>query len=236
MKRGIKKVVATVFSNRSTLIMDDMRRMLGGLLILISITGMCACGHSNDNNAATTEETSVNMTEEIAQMEEHTVVESGSISVATTMDENGELADYVNVSVIDTYVETEKITEASLDLLQNVTGVFIDDEGNLLDGYSFVGVKLNIDSEKDLTINTSSFILRGINNDEYFDASCFYQDGNRTSSDVHEGGNAQLQTGTTEITVGFFADTDMMKCEKFLLIPTVIETEDSQNNYIEITI
>ena len=28
----------------------------------------------------------------------------------------------------------------------------------------------------------------------------------------------------------------MMKCEKFLLIPTVIETEDGQNHYIEITI
>lgn len=34
----------------------------------------------------------------------------------------------------------------------------------------------------------------------------------------------------------FFADEAMMKCEKFLLIPTVIETEDSQNHYIEITI
>lgn len=209
-----------------------MRRILCGLLIWVSITGLCACGQVNDKK----EEVPVDMSREIGQMEEHAVDESGSVSVATTMDENGELTNYVNVSVVDTYVETEKITEASLDLLQDVTGAFIDDKGNLLDGYSFIGVKLNINSKKDLNINTASFVLRGINNDEYFDASCFYQDGKRTSSDVHEGGIAEIQTGTTEITVGFFADEEMMKCEKFILIPTVIETEDSQNNYIEITI
>ena len=209
-----------------------MRRILCGLLIWVSITGLCACSQVDDN----TEEVPVDMSEEISQMEKHAVGESESVSIATTTDENGELTNYVNVSVVDTYVETEKITEASLDLLQDVTGAFIDNKGNLLDGYSFVGVKLNIKSEKDLNINTASFVLRGISNDEYFDATCFYQDGKRTSSDVHEGGIAEIQTGTTEITVGFFADAEMMKCEKFLLIPTVIETEDSQNNYIEITI
>lgn len=209
-----------------------MRRILCGLLIWVSITGLCACSQVDDN----TEEVPVDMSEEISQMEKHAVGESESVSIATTTDENGELTNYVNVSVVDTYVETEKITEASLDLLQDVTGAFIDNKGNLLDGYSFVGVKLNIKSEKDLNINTASFVLRGISNDEYFDATCFYQDGKRTSSDVHEGGIAEIQTGTTEITVGFFADEEMKKCEKFLLIPTVIETEDSQNNYIEITI
>lgn len=209
-----------------------MRRMLGGLMILTLIIGLCACSQVDDN----TKEVPVDMSEEISQMEEHAVGESESISIATTMDESGELTNYVNVSVVDTYVETEKITEASLDLLQDVIGAFIDEQGNLLDGYSFVGVKLNINSEKNLNINTASFVLRGISNDEYFDASCFYQDGKRTGSDVHEAGIAKIQTGTTEITVGFFADEEMMKCEKFILIPTVIETENSQNNYIEITI
>ena len=144
--------------------------------------------------------------------------------------------DHVDVSAADTYVETGKITEASLDLLKDVTGAFIDEQGNLLDGYSFVGVKLNIRSEKELNINTASFVLRGISKDEYFDASCFYQDGKRTGTDVHEGGIAVVHPGTTELTVGFFADEAMMKCEKFFLIPTVIETEDSQDHYIEITI
>ena len=192
-----------------------MRRMWSLLLILLTITGMCACSHSNDKND-TAEEPPVNMTEEI--------------------DENGELTDHVDISAADTYVETGKITEASLDLLKDVTGAFIDEQGNLLDGYSFVGVKLNINSEKDLNINTASFVLRGISNDEYFDASCFYQDGKRTGTDVHEGGIAVVHPGTTELTVGFFADEAMMKCEKFFLIPTVIETEDSQDHYIEITI
>lgn len=91
--------------------------------------------------------------------------------------------DHVDVSAADTYVETGKITEASLDLLKDVTGAFIDEQGNLLDGYSFVGVKLNIRSEKELKINTASFVLRGISKDEYFDASCFYQDGERTGTD-----------------------------------------------------
>lgn len=212
-----------------------MRRMWSLMLILLSITGMCACSQPNDKND-TAEDKPVNMTEEIAQMEEYAVGESESVSIATAMDENGELADYVDVSAADTYVETGKITEASLDLLKDVTGAFIDEQGNLLDGYSFVGVKLNIRSEKELNINTASFVLRGISNDEYFDASCFYQDGERTGTDVHEGGIAVVHPGTTELTVGFFADEEMMKCEKFLLIPTVIETEDSQNNYIEITI
>lgn len=209
-----------------------MRRILSGFLMVFLITGMCACSRS-DNSM---EEESANMKEEIAQMEEHAVGKNESILAATSMDENGKLADYIDVSVTDTYVETKKITKASLDLLKDVTGAFIDDEGNLLDGYSFVSVKLNINSEKDLSINTASFILRGINGDEYFDASCFYQDGKRTSSDIHQGGVAEIQQGITEITVGFFADEAMMKCEKFLLIPTVIETEESQNNYIEITI
>ena len=209
-----------------------MRRRSSGLLILISITGMCACRRPDDN----TEEAKVNMQEEITQMEEHAVGESESISIAANLDENGEFTDYIDMRGVDSYVETEKITKASIDLLQDVTGVFIDDKGNLLDDYSFVGVKLNINSQKDLNINTASFILRGINNDEYFDAGCFYQDGKRISSDIHEGGIAEIQSGTTEITVGFFADEEMIKCEKFLLIPTVIETEDSQNNYIEIEI
>lgn len=208
-----------------------MKRVLSGLLILFTITGMCACSYLDNNT-----EESVNMKEEINQMEEYTVGTGESISIATNMDESGELTDFVNMSIVDTYVESEKITKASLDLLQDVIGAFIDEQGNLLDGYSFVGVKLNINSEKDLNINTASFVLRGISNDEYFDASCFYQDGKRTGSDVHENGIAEIQQGTTEITVGFFADEEMMKCEKFILIPTVIETEDSQNNYIEITI
>ena len=212
-----------------------MRRMWRLLLILLTITGMCACSHSNDKND-TAEEPPVNMTEEIAQMEEYAVGESESVSIATAMDENGELTDHVDISAADTYVETGKITEASLDLLKDVTGAFIDEQGNLLDGYSFVGVKLNIRSEKELNINTASFVLRGISNDEYFDASCFYQDGEKTGTDVHEGGIAVVHPGTTELTVGFFADEEMMKCEKFLLIPTVIETEDSQDHYIEITI
>ena len=209
-----------------------MRRMWSLLLILLTIIGMCACSQPND----TAEDKPVDMTEEIAQMEEYAVGESESVSIATAMDENGELTDHVDVSVVDTYVETGKITEASLDLLKDVTGAFIDEQGNLLDGYSFVGVKLNIRSEKELNINTASFVLRGISKDEYFDASCFYQDGKRTGTDVHEGGIAVVHPGTTELTVGFFADEEMMKCEKFLLIPTVIETEDSQNHYIEITI
>lgn len=209
-----------------------MRRMWSLLLILLTIIGMCACSQPND----TAEDKPVDMTEEIAQMEEYAVGESESVSIATAMDENGELTDHVDVSVVDTYVETGKITEASLDLLKDVTGAFIDEQGNLLDGYSFVGVKLNIRSEKELNINTASFVLRGISNDEYFDASCFYQDGEKTGTDVHEGGIAVVHPGTTELTVGFFADEEMMKCEKFLLIPTVIETEDSQNHYIEITI
>ena len=129
-----------------------MRRILCGLLIWVSVTGLCACGQTDDN----TEEVPADMSEEISQMEENAVGENESVSIPTTMDENGELTDYVNVSVVDTYVETEKITEASLDLLQDVTGAFIDDKGNLIDGYSFIGVKLNINSEKDLNINTAS--------------------------------------------------------------------------------
>ena len=209
-----------------------MRRMWSLLLILLTIIGMCACSQPND----TAEDKPVDMTEEIAKMEEHAVGEGESVSIAAAMDENGELTDHVDVSAADTYVETGKITEASLDLLKDVTGAFIDEQGNLLDGYSFVGVKLNIRSEKELNINTASFVLRGISKDEYFDASCFYQDGKRTGTDVHEGGIAVVHPGTTELTVGFFADEAMMKCEKFFLIPTVIETEDSQNHYIEITI
>ncbi len=209
-----------------------MRRILSVLLIVFIITGMCACGRSENN----TKEESANMKEEIAQMAEHAVGEGESVSVAANMDENGEITDYIDVSVADTYVETEKITKASLDLLKDVTGAFIDNEGNLLDGYSFVGVKLNITSEKDLSINTASFILRGISGDKYFDASCFYQDGKRTSSDIHQGGVAEIKQGMTEITVGFFADESMMKSKKFFLIPIVIETEDGQNNYIETAI
>ena len=95
-----------------------MRRILCGLLIWVSITGLCACSQVDDN----TEEVPVDMSEEISQMEKHAVGESESVSIATTTDENGELTNYVNVSVVDTYVETEKITEASLDLLQDVTG------------------------------------------------------------------------------------------------------------------
>ena len=86
----------------------------------------------------------------------------------------------------------------------NIKAKSIDEQGNLLDGYSFVGVKLNIRSEKELNINTASFVLRGISKDEYFDASCFYQDGKRTGTDVHEGEIAVVHTVTTELTVGFF--------------------------------
>ncbi len=82
-------------------------------------------------------------------MEEHAIKGNTSVSIATNTDENGELIDYVDVSVVDSYVETEKVTKAS-------------------------------------------FILRGINHGEYFDVSCFYQDGKRVSNDVHESGIVEL--------------------------------------------
>ena len=119
-----------------------MRKIWMGLLILISIAGLCACSHFNKN----TEEMPIDMEEEISKMEEYTVDESTPVSIATNVDENGELTDYVEVSVTDSYVETEKITKESLDLLKNVIGAFIDEDGNLLEGYSFVGVKLNMNS------------------------------------------------------------------------------------------
>lgn len=209
-----------------------MKRIFSGLLVLFLIMGMSACGNPNDDS----EDIAADVKEEISRMEEHAVGADKAVSVPTNVDENGEFTDYIDVSVVDSYVETERITKASLDLLQDVVGAFIDDKGNLLDGYSFVGVKLNIDSEKNLDIYTTSFQLRGISNDEYLDAGCFYQDGKRISDDVHDGGTAKLQEGTTEITVGFFAEEEMMKCEKFLLIPVVIDTEASQDNYIEIAL
>ncbi len=209
-----------------------MRRIVCGLLVLISITGLCACNQLKEDK----EEMTVDVEQEISQMEEQVVEETSSVSVASNVNENGELIDYIEVSVEDSYVETEKITKASLDLLTNVVGAFIDDEGNLLDGYSFVGIKLNIDTEKNLNVNTASFVLRAVNNGEYHDAGCFYHDGQRISDDVHQGGQAELQQGTTEITVGFFADKEVMESEKFLLVPKIIDTEDSQNNYIEVAI
>jgi hypothetical protein len=209
-----------------------MRKIRMGLLILISIAGLCACSHFNKN----TEEMTIDMEEEISKMEEYTVDENTPVSIATNVDENGELTDYVEVSVTDSYAETEKITKESLDLLKNVIGAFIDEDGNLLEGYSFVGVKLNMNSEKNLNVNTTSFKLKGIYNGEYLTADCFYQDGKRISSDIHDGGFAEIQQGTTEITVGFFVDKEMMKSEKFFLEPMVFETENSQNNYIEITL
>ena len=69
----------------------------------------------------------------------------------------------------------------------NIKAKSIDEQGNLLDGYSFVGVKLNIRSEKELNINTASFVLRGISKDGYFDASCFYQDGERALMSTRAG-------------------------------------------------
>ena len=209
-----------------------MRRVLSGVLILFSIIGVCACSQANEEQG----EQVVNVTEEIDQMKEHAVDKDKSVSVATYVDDNDELVGYVDIKVIDTYVETEKIEKASLDFLKNHIGMFIDDAGMLLDGYSFVGVKLNINSEEDLNINTAGFTLKGTNNDEIFGAGCFYQDGQRISDDVHQGGVAKLQKGTTEITVGFFADENLMKCEEIFLIPTVFATEESQDNYIEITI
>lgn len=49
-----------------------MRRILCGLLIWVSITGLCACSQVDDN----TEEVPVDMSEEISQMEKHAVGES----------------------------------------------------------------------------------------------------------------------------------------------------------------
>lgn len=209
-----------------------MGKIRMGLLILISVVGLCACSHSNKN----TEEIPSDMEEEISKMEENTVEESTPVSIATNVEENGEFTDYIDVSVGDSYVETEKITKESLDLLKNVVGAFIDEEGNLLEGYSFVGVKLNINSEKNLNVNTASFKLKGIDHGEYHVTDCLYQDGKRISGDIHEGGLAEIQQGTTEITVGFFVDKEMMKSEKFFLEPIVFETEESQNKYIEITL
>ena len=70
-----------------------MRRILSVLLIVFIITGMCACGRSENN----TKEESANMKEEIAQMAEHAVGEGESVSVAANMDENGEITDYIDV-------------------------------------------------------------------------------------------------------------------------------------------
>lgn len=201
-------------------------------LLLISVA-LCGCGKSA-NPAVQTVETDIDMTSEINQMESTAAEEKESISVATTLDESGELTDFIDVSVTDTYVEKGTLTKPSLDYLKAVQGAYIDEKGNLLDGRSFVGVKLNIRSEKNLEIYTTSIVLRGVKGNNYSIASCFYHDGKRISTNGHDDGIAEIQAGTTELTVGFFADEEMMKSEKFYLDMKFFETDEQQKNYIEI--
>ena len=192
-----------------------MKRIGSSLLIISLVIGLSACGNLNDNNA---EESTADMQEQIGEMKEQAVKENSSVSVATNTDKNGELKDYIDISIEKVYVETDKITNESIDELEDVIGAFIDEKGNLLDNYSFVAVKLKISSEKNTEINTGSFLLRGIKNGEYLDAECFYQDGKKISGEKHESGIVEVQKGITEITVGFFADEDMMNSEQFFFI------------------
>lgn len=40
----------------------------------------------------------------------------------------------------------------------------------------------------------------------------------------------------TEVTIGFFADEEMMKSEKFYLVPEFFDNGEEQGNYIELTL
>lgn len=213
-----------------------MRRIVAifSSVVVLSL-GLYGCNDSVGNTED--QETTYDMAGAISQMESAAIKESKTISVATNMDEDGKLVDFIDVSVEESYIEKEKITKASLEPLKNTPDVFVDQKGNLKEGYSFVGVKMNIGSEKDLKINISSFKIRGIANGEYLSAECFYQDGKNISDNVHDIGMAEIKKGNrTEITLGFFADEEMMKSEKFYLVPEFFDIGEDQGNYIELAL
>ena len=177
------------------------------------------------------------MAGEISRMESVAIKENEPISIATGVNEDGKFVDFIDLSIEETYVEKEKITKAALQPLKNTPDVFVDEKGNLKDGYSFVGVKMNLGSEKDLKIYISSFKLRGIVNGEYLTAECFYHDGKTFSDNVHDAGTVEIKKGnTTDIILGFFADEEMMKSEKFYLVPEFFDTGEDQGNYVELTL
>lgn len=203
--------------------------------VMILSIGLYGCNSSVKNNE--NQETTYDMAGAISRMESVAIKESKPISIATNIDEDGKLVDFVDVSVEETYVEKGKITKVSLKPLKNTPDVFVDQKGNLKDGYSFVGVKMNVGSEKDLKIYISSFRLRGIVNGEYLSAECFYHDGKTFSDNVHDAGTVEIKKGnTTEITLGFFVDEEMMKSEKFYLVPEFFDTGEDQGNYVELTL
>lgn len=207
--------------------------ILSGIMILS--LGLYGCNDSAGNTEE--QETTYDMAGEISRMESVAIKENEPISIATGVNEDGKFVDFIDLSIEETYVEKEKITKAALQPLKNTPDVFVDEKGNLKDGYSFVGVKMNLGSEKDLKIYISSFKLRGIVNGEYLTAECFYHDGKTFSDNVHDAGTVEIKKGnTTDIILGFFADEEMMKSEKFYLVPEFFDTGEDQGNYVELTL
>lgn len=213
-----------------------MRR---GVAIFTSVMALSLglYGCNNPFSSHGEKETTYDMEGAIKQMESAAVKENKPISIATGVDDKGKMTDFIDVRVAETYVEKDKITKASLEPLKNTPDMFTDQKGNLKDHYSFVGVKLKIGSEKDLKTYISSFRLRGIVNGEYRSAECFYQDGKTISDNPHDAGTIEIKKGNqTEITIGFFADEEMMKSEKFYLVPEFFDNGEEQGNYIELTL
>jgi hypothetical protein len=223
-----------------TVSMKKKRKLFAGMIL--GAVCLCGCAGSNtgdgaQNSGVDTQEEAEITKEAINEMKSSAQVQNTPVSIATNVDEEGELSGIIRVTVEDVYVEKEKMTKESTERLADVPDVFVDENGNLKEDYSFVGVKLKIQSDEDVKANLGLFELCGVNGEEMSAAECFYHDGTLYSEDVKDSGSIAVQAGEdTEITIGFFADSEILQSEEFYLVPEFIDTGEDQENYISLTL
>ena len=197
------------------------------MAILLGLTSV-ACGSSEDMSDR----------EYVKTVEDSSVKEGESISVPTDIDEDGNFCNYVDVKVVGSFVDYDVVTSVPVESLQSVPDVFVDSNGRLKDGYSFVGVNVIFSSEEARDVNVASFDLVGIKGKQVDTYENFYHNGEKVSESLHDGGIIHLKEGEVAVTFGFFVEPQFFEKEQYYFVPEFFSSADDmkQDNYIEFTL
>lgn len=129
---------------------------------------------------------------------------------------------YVEVQVNSVSVMEDKIEGLNTEPFGDIPEKFgVSEDGTISSDYSFVAVNLTISSDVDIEVGVSGFQLEAGNST----AECYYN-----SDPVSSGkssGYTYVSAGVEkEVTIGFFADSDMLKASSFTLRPVALSTDE----------
>ncbi|MCD7752735.1 MAG: hypothetical protein LUI10_13540 [Lachnospiraceae bacterium] len=131
---------------------------------------------------------------------------------------------YVEVQVNSVAVMQDKIEGLNEEAFQYIPDKFgVSEDGTITSEYSFVAVGISLHSDVDMEVGLAGFKLEA----GYDSKECFYNSSPAESNNAKRSGYTKVSAGVeNQVTIGFFADDNMLKNDEFTLLPIAVYTGD----------